>query len=73
MGWTYPLSWPQCTLLMKIGIYPGSFDPITNGHLDVINRARRIFDQVIVAVVGIVAWFFTTTIGAWKLWKDVQK
>ena len=35
---------------MKVGIYPGSFDPITNGHLDVINRARNIFDQVIVAV-----------------------
>jgi pantetheine-phosphate adenylyltransferase len=35
---------------MKIGIYPGSFDPITNGHLDVINRARNIFDKVIVAV-----------------------
>lgn len=35
---------------MKIGIYPGSFDPITNGHLDVINRARSIFDKVIVAV-----------------------
>lgn len=35
---------------MKIGIYPGSFDPVTNGHLDVINRARRIFDKVVVAV-----------------------
>ena len=35
---------------MKIGIYPGSFDPITNGHLDVINRAQRIFDEVIIAV-----------------------
>lgn len=35
---------------MNIGIYPGSFDPITNGHLDVIHRARRIFDKVIVAV-----------------------
>jgi len=31
-------------------IYPGSFDPITNGHIDVINRASRIFDQVIIAV-----------------------
>jgi pantetheine-phosphate adenylyltransferase len=31
-------------------IYPGSFDPITNGHLDVIERARRIFDEVIVAI-----------------------
>ena len=31
-------------------IYPGSFDPLTNGHLDVIKRASRIFDHVIVAV-----------------------
>jgi pantetheine-phosphate adenylyltransferase len=31
-------------------IYPGSFDPLTNGHLDVIERAARIFDHVVVAV-----------------------
>ncbi len=31
-------------------IYPGSFDPLTNGHLDLINRAARLFDQVIIAV-----------------------
>ena len=31
-------------------IYPGSFDPITNGHLDIIERASKIFDEVIVAV-----------------------
>lgn len=31
-------------------IYPGSFDPITNGHLDIIERARSIFDEVIVAI-----------------------
>ena len=31
-------------------IYPGSFDPVTNGHIDLITRARRIFGQVIVAV-----------------------
>jgi pantetheine-phosphate adenylyltransferase len=36
---------------MKIGIYPGSFDPITNGHLDVIERASKLFDRVIVAVI----------------------
>ena len=35
---------------MRIGIYPGSFDPITNGHLDVIYRAVKLFDRVIVAV-----------------------
>ena len=35
---------------MKTVIYPGSFDPLTNGHLDVIQRASRLFDNVIVAV-----------------------
>ncbi len=35
---------------MKIAIYPGSFDPITNGHLDVLKRAVAIFDKVIVLV-----------------------
>lgn len=33
---------------MKIGIYPGSFDPITNGHIDIIKRSAKIFDKVIV-------------------------
>lgn len=36
----------------KIAVYPGSFDPITYGHIDIINRALRIFDKVIVAVAG---------------------
>ncbi len=35
---------------MRRAIYPGSFDPITNGHLDVIQRAAKLFDEVIVAV-----------------------
>lgn len=35
---------------MKIAVCPGSFDPITNGHLDIISRAANIFDKVIVAV-----------------------
>lgn len=33
---------------MKIAVYPGSFDPITNGHLDIIKRASKLFDKVIV-------------------------
>jgi pantetheine-phosphate adenylyltransferase len=35
---------------MKVAIYPGSFDPITNGHLDVLRRAATMFDRVIVAI-----------------------
>jgi pantetheine-phosphate adenylyltransferase len=35
---------------MRTAVYPGSFDPITNGHLDVIQRAAKLFDKVIVAV-----------------------
>lgn len=36
---------------MRIAVYPGSFDPVTNGHLDIITRSSKIFDKVIVAVV----------------------
>ena len=36
--------------MKKIALYPGTFDPITNGHFDIIERARRLFDEVIVAV-----------------------
>jgi pantetheine-phosphate adenylyltransferase len=35
---------------MRIAIYPGTFDPITNGHLDIIERASQLFDKVIVTV-----------------------
>ena len=35
---------------MKIAIYPGSFDPFTNGHLDILKRACEVFDKVIVLV-----------------------
>ena len=35
---------------MKRGIYPGTFDPVTNGHLDLIQRGMRIFDEIIIAV-----------------------
>jgi pantetheine-phosphate adenylyltransferase len=35
---------------MRVAVYPGSFDPLTNGHLDIIRRATRLFDRVLVAV-----------------------
>ena len=35
---------------MKIGVYPGTFDPITHGHTDIITRSLRVFDKVVVAV-----------------------
>jgi len=34
----------------RIAVYPGSFDPITNGHLDILSRSLRLFDKVIVAL-----------------------
>jgi len=36
--------------MTRIGFYPGSFDPLTNGHLDIIGRACRLFGRVIVAI-----------------------
>ncbi len=40
---------------MKIAVYPGSFDPVTNGHLDIIRRSAKVFDKVIVGVLDNVA------------------
>ena len=37
---------------MRIAVYPGSFDPITNGHLDIIERASRVYDKLVVGVLG---------------------
>lgn len=36
---------------MRIGVYPGSFDPVTNGHLDILQRASKLFDRIIIAVI----------------------
>lgn len=36
--------------MMRIAVYPGTFDPITKGHLDVLERAQRLFDKVVIAV-----------------------
>lgn len=35
---------------MRVAVYPGTFDPITNGHTDLVHRAARLFDRVVVAV-----------------------
>ena len=35
---------------MRVAVYPGSFDPFTNGHLDILDRASRLFDHVIIGV-----------------------
>src|SRR5882762_4573474 len=48
LPWT--LSELNVFFIMRRAIYPGSFDPVTNGHLDVVERARKLFDEVIVAV-----------------------
>jgi pantetheine-phosphate adenylyltransferase len=37
---------------MSVAVYPGSFDPITNGHLDIVERAANVFDTVVVAVLA---------------------
>lgn len=37
---------------MRIGVYPGSFDPITLGHVDIINRASKLFDKVVIGVLN---------------------
>ena len=35
---------------MKLGIYPGSFDPLTNGHIDIIERSRKFIDNLIIGI-----------------------
>ena len=37
---------------MRVALYPGSFDPVTNGHLDVLRRALDVFDRVVIAVLA---------------------
>ena len=35
---------------MRIGLYPGTFDPFTLGHLDIVTRAAKMFDRIVVAI-----------------------
>ena len=59
---------------MKIAIYPGSFDPITKGHLDVLERAASIFDKVIIVVsVNTTKQSFISTEDRIKLIKECCK
>ncbi len=36
---------------MRVAVYPGSFDPVTNGHMDIVEKSSRLFDKIIIAVV----------------------
>lgn len=36
---------------MRLAVYPGSFDPVTNGHIDILDKTSKLFDQILVAVV----------------------
>ena len=38
-------------ITVKLAVYPGSFDPVTNGHIDILEKSSKIFDEIIVAVI----------------------
>ena len=39
----------------RVGVYPGTFDPVTNGHMDIIGRATRVVDRLVIGV-AVLAW-----------------
>ena len=51
-NWSYnlPIYWGIYMKKKRIALYPGTFDPVTFGHIDIMCRALKLFDQVIVAV-----------------------
>jgi pantetheine-phosphate adenylyltransferase len=56
----------------RIAVYPGSFDPLTNGHLDIVRRAARLFDTLIIAVYAYPAKnLLFTTEERLALWQEV--
>lgn len=38
--------------MQRIAVYPGSFDPVTNGHIDIVQRGKKLFDKIIVAILN---------------------
>ena len=53
---------------MRIAVYPGTFDPITNGHIDIIRRASKVVDKLIVAAaenIGKSPMFSLTSVEIW--------
>jgi len=57
---------------VTLALYPGKFDPVTNGHLDIINRALHLFDEVVVGVAKSSATTFTTEERRWFLEQTLQ-
>src|SRR5579859_1937035 len=57
---TIPMAMPPKERTLTIAVYPGRFDPVTNGHLDIVRRAHKIFGTVIVAVVRSRSTVFST-------------
>ena len=55
----------------RIAVCPGSYDPITNGHVDVITRATMLFDEVIVAVVAVL--ILVVWLGGGAMWHMLLK
>jgi pantetheine-phosphate adenylyltransferase len=56
----------------RIAVYPGSFDPLTNGHLDIVRRAARLFDTLIVSVYAFPAKNLLFTVEErLQLWREV--
>ena len=51
-------------------VYPGTFDPVTYGHIDLIRRARRLFDEVIVAVEHDQRTILPAFVGPLRQWKQ---
>ena len=45
---------------MRVAVYPGKFDPVTNGHLDIVTRAAALFDELVVAVYHLKDTLFST-------------